>query len=208
VVGHCFQSNCTQEYRGYAPLIELCMNTVRNYYRTGTDVYYLTIQESFVEAGHCQRRPGLHTDGHANADWGGDLSKGEGWWHSWGKGENGRNAPREGGIFLMSNVPNSCAVWDCCLKTPGVLGDCEDLRSRLSAYGPTMLEANRLYWITDRTPHEALPTQESGYRQFLRVVTEKVDVWYEQHSTPNPLGVVPPPECKIITENKFGILLK
>jgi hypothetical protein len=186
--------------------MEECAKSI---YCRGPKVYYLTIQESFVEAGECQRRPGLHTDAHAIVDVGGNFSKGRGFWHRWGAGEDGNpSVPRNGGIFLASNVPNSCVVWDCCVRTPGVLGDCENLRDRLAPYGPTILEPNRLYWITDRTPHEALPMQESGYRQFFRLVTENVDVWYEQHSTPNPLGVVPPPECKIRTENKFGVLLK
>ena len=99
-------------------------------------------------------------------------------------------------------------VWDCCVKQPGLLGDCEEIRELISEYGPTRLEANRLYWITDRTPHESLPLAQDTYRQFFRLVTEKVDVWYEQHSTPNPLGVVPPAGVKIITESKFHTGLK
>ena len=94
------------------------------------------------------------------------------------------------------------------MKQPGLLGDCEEIRELISEYGPTRLEANRLYWITDRTPHESLPLAQDTYRQFFRLVTEKVDVWYEQHSTPNPLGVVPPAGVKIITESKFHTGLK
>ncbi len=42
------------------------------------------------------------------------------------------------------------------------------------------------------------------YRQFFRVVTEKVDVWYTQHNTENKLGVKPPLQVKIIDGDKFA----
>ena len=95
-------------------------------------------------------------------------------------------------------------MWDCEIKVPGLLGDCEDKRERLSKYGPTVLEPNRIYWMTDRTPHEALPLPEDTYRQYFRLVTENVSVWYDQHSTANPLGVVPPSTVRVISENKFN----
>ena len=99
-------------------------------------------------------------------------------------------------------------MWDCSVLQPGLLGDCESIRGRIAKYGPTALQANRLYWITDRTPHESLALAQSTYRQFFRLVTSKVDLWYEQHSTPNPLGVVPPPAVRIVTESKFHTGLK
>ena len=85
-----------------------------------------------------------------------------------------------------------------------MLGDCEDKRERLSKYGPTLLEANRIYWMTDRTPHEAVPLAQDTYRQYFRLVTEDVGVWYDQHSTANPFGVVPPENVRIISESKFA----
>ena len=52
-----------------------------------------------------------------------------------------------------------------------------------------VLEAKRLYWITDTTPHEALPHYGSQPvpRQFFRVVAGGLALWYSQHSTPNPM---------------------
>ena len=68
------------------------------------------------------------------------------------------------------------------------------------------MEANDIYWLTDRTPHEALPMKESGYRQYVRIVTSDVSVWHEDHSTPNPNGVVPDPAVtKIIKGSKFQV---
>jgi hypothetical protein len=86
----------------------------------------------------------------------------------------------------------------------GNLGDIEHLRSSLPIPGKVM-EKNKLYWITDRTPHESLPMKSQIYRQFFRLVTENVGVWYEQHSTKNPKGVIPNSNItRIIKKNKFN----
>jgi hypothetical protein len=53
------------------------------------------------------------------------------------------------------------------------------------------MEPGRLYWLTDLTPHEAMPALESGPRQFFRLVSPKIGVWFTKHNTPNPLGVQP-----------------
>lgn len=75
-------------------------------------------------------------------------------------------------------------------------------------------------WMTDKTPHEALPVNKRGmegscmvfasltcccwpvHRQFFRVVTSKVNVWYSEHNTPNKL-VALPPEVQLVHGNKF-----
>ena len=38
-------------------------------------------------------------------------------------------------------------------------------------------------------------------------MTSKVSVWYSEHSTPNPLGVVPPHTVRIISNDKFAAAL-
>ena len=62
----------------------------------------------------------------------------------------------------------------------------------------TDLVARELCWLTDRTPHMALPVVKGTHRQFFRLVTKGVNVWYAKHSTPNPLGIVPPESVRII----------
>jgi hypothetical protein len=49
-----------------------------------------------------------------------------------------------------------------------------------------------------------LPLNCPTHRQFFRLVTEGVNVWYAKHSTPNPLGIVPPDNVRIIEEDKFA----
>ena len=183
-----------EEYYGYLSLIRACL--IPEIERG--KIYYLTIQESIVDEGHFQRRPGLHTDKHATFSWG-NCVKGGGvdranfdgpYMHRWGG---------YGGIYMASNVSESCAVWDANIEEPGLLGDCEDKREELGE--PFLLKANELYWITDSTPHETLPMTQKTFRQFFRLVSSEVDLWYQQHSTPNPLGIQP--RGKIVTENKF-----
>ncbi|XP_028392063.1 uncharacterized protein LOC114516711 [Dendronephthya gigantea] len=180
---------------------------------------YLTIHESFVEKGTSQRRPGIHTEspgvlmlkggkGNSNSDrrlfrWGGGLGEKE-----------TVTITLHGGIYMASNVANSCKVWNCEILKPegrnspdvvGEHGDIEHLRSLLPSKCETM-DANTVYWMTDRTPHESLPLSEGTYRQYFRLVTSQVSGWFEDHSTKNPLGVVPDPKItKIIKGSKFDL---
>lgn len=90
------------------------------------------------------------------------------------------------------------------LKPRPRLGDVEHLRGLMPEPG-TDLEAGRLYWLTDRTPHESLPLQKGAFRQFFRLVTSQVSLWYSDHSTPNPLGVKPDPTItRIVIGDKFS----
>ena len=223
--------------KGYHHIIQLINNNDKT---LNNKICFLTIQESFVDKDKTQRRPGLHIEtpgnygnvlgfdemselqskhrtGHGNCP----VSKDR--MITWGRGlirELGHGPTEIGGIYMISNIHNSCRAWDCIIKDDAVghLGDIEHLRNELNGYILThtvnkqhgsyrrlipFLSGN-LYWITDRTPHESLPMKREGYRQFFRLVTSEVDVWYEQHSTKNPNGVVPDPNItKIIKTSKF-----
>ena len=111
-----------------------------------------------------------------------------------------------GGIYIASNISDSCRVWNCEVdpEAVGKHGDIEHLRWAMPNDGKVM-DGNQIYWITDRTPHESLPLSNEEYRQFFRIVTSKVSFWYKDHSTPNPLGVVADPNfTKIVVGNKFS----
>lgn len=99
-------------------------------------------------------------------------------------------------------------------------GSCEHIRPFLLEDDAETytLDANQLWWITDRTPHESLPLKEGAYRQFFRyrcelfldsmfvshhsLVIGPIGVWYSQHSTPNPLCSLPI-NVVTINSNKF-----
>ena len=184
-------------------------------------VFYLTIHESQVEPGKSQRCPGVHIDNSGplkikNEE---DCFEGEGVGstiyfrgvtYHWGGGF--KNESLSGGIFIASNVPNSCRLWNCKIEKDlangseiiGENGDCEHIKEFLPLDKEVVLEKNKLYWITDRTPHESLPLQNGTYRQFIRVVTANVSHWFADHSTPSPCGVQPDPNItKIVIGNKF-----
>jgi len=184
-------------------------------------VCYLTIHESKVKKRCTQRRPGIHTERpgslHLRGEVITDVDKGQGnsliqhnkTYHCWGMGISSYNKDSfkiRGGIFMASNVADSCRVWDCQIMDDtciGHLGDIEHLTSLLPE--SEVMEPNCLYWITDRTPHESLPLKKKTYRQFFRLVTSQVSLWFEDHSTKNPLGVVPDPNItKIVKGSKFN----
>ena len=45
--------------------------------------------------------------------------------------------------------------------------------------------------MTDCTPHEAVPQEASGTRQFFRLVMPCVSHWFAEHNTPNPKVALP-----------------
>jgi hypothetical protein len=177
--------------RGYIPLIDTATFTPG-------EVIYLTVHESAVLPGISQRRGGIHTEGTNMLCWGGG---------GWGGGSPAPSEPKkpakpapkaiyEAGVF-MASTDGRCRVWDCISHDVNEHGE---LASPPHAHSEDMAP-NTLYWLTDRTPHEALPSLSAGYRQFYRLVGSRVGGWWEQHSTPNPLGVTP--TCKILTGSKF-----
>jgi hypothetical protein len=246
ILGQTFKECKLPKYlQEYWPLIQICSkpeaSKKHNHWFSNSElgqVCFLTVHESFVEAGKSHRRAGMHTDNpgkvlirrkpqqktNAPASAGNEgigvssrFKK-----HCWGlggchiinnindrDGSDGHVMVLRGGIYMASTVDDTCEVWNCKIMPDsqekeiiGKLGDVEHLR-KLMPSGEKM-KANRMYWMTDRTPHECLPIKEGTYRQFFRLVTSQVSLWYEDHSTKNPLGVVPNPSItKIVKGSKF-----
>ncbi len=109
-----------------------------------------------------------------------------------------------GGIYMASNVRDTCQIWPCRLlddQLIGTHGSLEHVRAHIPVT-PIKCEADQLYWITDKTPHESLPMEQTVYRQFFRLVTSQVTAWYADHSTANPLVKA---DALIVSGNKFGV---
>jgi len=183
------------DYVHYWPLIEACGVEAKRKGKVG----YLTIHESKVSAGKTQRRPGLHTEAPGlikNAS----FSK---FYTRWGTGARGES--RDGGIYMASNIADSCQYWNVKVedKIIDTGGSVEHLREFLDMHGinPETMSEDTIYWITDTTPHEALPVNYNSYRQFFRLVAGDVSVWYDKHSTKNSLGILP--AAKILQDDKF-----
>eukprot|EP00591_Stephanopyxis_turris_P000183 CAMPEP_0195521074 /NCGR_PEP_ID=MMETSP0794_2-20130614/17892_1 /TAXON_ID=515487 /ORGANISM="Stephanopyxis turris, Strain CCMP 815" /LENGTH=475 /DNA_ID=CAMNT_0040650541 /DNA_START=55 /DNA_END=1482 /DNA_ORIENTATION=- len=186
----------------YFPLIEQCPYLAEETGKVG----FLTVHESWVDAGSAQRRQGLHIESPGVF---GDVedyaSFSPAREHPWGCGVFYEPDMYEGGIYFASNVDNTSEVWDALVdkNVEGIVdrhGGCEHLRRFI---GPgTKLQANELVWMTDCTPHEALVQETSGYRQFFRVVTSHISHWFANNSTKNSL-VSLPDHVVVINENKF-----
>jgi len=112
---------------------------------------------------------------------------------------------KQGGIYMASNVDDSTEIFSAVVEDPrmiGELGSCEHLRESLGT--GTKLKAGEVCWFTDRTPHESLPLPVGTKRQFFRLVMSQVSVWYSEHSTANPLGIIPDPEVtRVLHGSKF-----
>jgi hypothetical protein len=232
------KSSLPDDLQCYHELIEQCPYMRDEIGKVG----YLTVHESYVDVGKAQRREGLHIespgvfcDDEPNA-----AAFSPGVEHPWGQGVFLGPDRYEGGIYMASSVSNTSEVWDALVdkNVSGIVdkhGGCEHLRKLI---GPgTKLQAGELIWMTDRTPHEAIPQQhrpaplpfsslrafcargpmtcaplirrvipqqESGHRQFFRVVAPYVSHWYADHSTPNP-KVPLPDHVTVIKGNKFEI---
>ena len=120
------------------------------------------------------------------------------------------------GIYMASNVDASCRVYPSLLVHPEEItdshGGCDSIRDHLGE--GILFEKNKLYWITDRTPHETLPIRappprerglenKSVCRQFIRIVVGRISVWHSKHNTPNPQGVLP--DAPISDHDKFDL---
>ena len=160
---------------GYIPLIEACS------FEKGS-VVYLTVDESKVIPDTTQRRGGVHTEGFNPS--GRDRS-------SWGGGTWGGSK----GLY-MASTDGACRIWE---HTTYDVNEHGAVNEDLAGVPSFQCEPSVLYWMTDATPHEALPSK--GPRQFFRLVSEDVSVWFDRHNTENPLGVQP--GARRISENKF-----
>ena len=192
-----------QDLQCYYNLVDICP---LNWDQADGQVAYLTVQESAcVEAGKTQRRPGLHIEPPGVFADSSFLPASE---HPWGLGLFRGPDQYEGGIYIASNVDDSTALWDALVdrSVPGIVdryGGCDYLRPLLTEARSTKLQAGELVWMTDCTPHEALPQRSrDGPRTFFRLVMPGISHWYAAHSTPNP-KVSLPKHVTVIEGDKF-----
>jgi len=170
-------------------------------------VFYLTVHESYVDPASAQRREGLHIEAPGTILEEGAPAFSPGSEHEWGRGMFFEPDHYEGGIYMASSVSNTSRLYDAIVDNNSVSGivdahgGCEYLRPLFGHKG-TNLKEGQLIWMTDRTPHEALPQESAGVRQFFRLVTSEVSHWFAKHSTPNP-NVHLPGHVVVIYGDKF-----
>jgi len=208
-----YKDSLPEEYQEYWDIITICNQMSSDYYERNNTVFkgrrnnhvikkiaYLTIEEGFILTGKTQRRPGLHIDSTRSKSISSTKTNNI---RHWGRGRVHNNYSCDGGIYLASTVDDTCNIYPTTLINPNEVsmdnGDIENLRGMLGT--PISTKKNIIYWITDCVPHEAMPMKNSENRQFFRLVTGELSVWYSQHSTPNPLCILP--ESMILNCNKF-----
>ncbi|KAJ1556392.1 hypothetical protein HK405_011752 [Cladochytrium tenue] len=128
---------------------------------------YLTIQEGYVEPGVSQRRPGLHIDSPRYYKVGEDSVYDFSELKPRGFGFGSSGPSRQGGVFQVSSVPDTCRVWDCIVQDPGEivgpLGNLEHLRHDLDSGPPRGVTANDPNsYGARRRPSLLPPTRRNG----------------------------------------------
>jgi hypothetical protein len=167
-----------EDYQPYLAMIRQCEAEVPE--ERGR-VGYLTIDER-ITSGGSHRRAGVHTEASLNGGWGGG---------SWGG--------QRGGLFMASSVGGSTRIYDTAVVPSSDSSVRPELLRGVSRFDQPV---SFLHWIHDRTPHESLPLPPGTQRQFFRLVTSEVDLWFANHSTANPLGVQP--AARVIEGSKFS----
>lgn len=194
----------------YIPLIQKCITSSN----LVDSIIYLTIDETPVPIGKSQRRGGLHVESpgvlplpHISEGRGTRFIPGAE--HHWGNGIMMREEAICGGIYMASNISDTCAIWGSKIidRDGSIIGAHGDIERMRHVLGPAemKLKAGQLVWMTDKTPHESLPLKENTTRQFFRLVTGEVSAWFADHCTPNPCGVVPGKNVRVVFGNKFDI---
>merc|ERR1712025_1411431 len=112
-----------KEYHQYWPIIEQCQLPDSEKGKVG----FLTIHESSVPKGKSQRRPGLHIESPGKPMGEGGIYFEQR--YNWGCGVIINDSSKvQGGIYMASNVPNSCRIWNASIRNPAsVVGNLGDL---------------------------------------------------------------------------------
>lgn len=170
---------------GYEPYADILATT---YIDPGT-LGFLTIDESPVVAGMPHRASrakydrALHTEAgliQGIYNWGVPV-----WGPTWG-GRPNVTLDFDCKVLLSNNMDRTCAIWKTeCLDT-SVDGDIGHLADHYPYEDATIMTAGEVQQIGILTPHESLPVEHDGDRQFLRIMSSGVH-GREPYFTPNPL---------------------
>jgi hypothetical protein len=146
---------------------------------------YLTVDESFVEAGKPQRGARAKHGRALHTEAGYTVVHGDQWGHSWG---GLPNVTLDDGtrILIASDLDGTTAVWNATHKDTSPDGDIGHLAHLYPHDDADVLEAGEVREIGILTPHESLPVPQDTRRAFLRIVGEGVH-GREPYFTVNPL---------------------
>lgn len=170
-----------EAYKPYAKIID------DNYLEKG-EVGFLTIDESYVEAGKSQRgynsfglNRNVHIEVGRHAQHGNHWGGGNSW------GGNYNTLLDDNTMVLIANsIDNTCRVWDAREMSFTKDGDLGVYLHKYPEQTGKLMKAGDLAKISIFTPHECVPQKHSGQRQFFRIVGKGVR-GRESYFTHNPL---------------------
>lgn len=151
-----------------------------NYLEKG-EVGFLTIDESFVDAGKSQR--GYSTSG-ANRNVHIEVGRVENL-NCWGGGVN-TLLDDETKVLIANSISDTCRLWNKLEKASTKDGDLSDYIDRYPEETGTLLKAGELAKISIFTPHECVSQKQDSKRQFFRIIGKGVR-GRESYFTINPL---------------------
>lgn len=163
-------------------------NIISNIFIKKGDIGFLTIDESFVQAGQPHRGArakfgrALHTEAGKDPNQVYRWGSGGGW----GKAPHRVTLDRDVRIILANNIDDSCAIWDAVHEDTSEDGDIGDVSDQYPYEHATFMKAGEVREIGILTPHESLPIKEGRNRQFLRIMSSGI-YGREEYFTQNPL---------------------
>jgi hypothetical protein len=161
-------------YKSYSEIID------QNYLEKG-EIGYLSIDESFVKKGKSQRgynSKGIERNVHIEV---GTMNNK----HRWG-GKYNTLLEETTKVLIANNISNTCKLWDTLDKRYTNDGDLSEYITDYPENSGILLKAGELAKISIFTPHECIIQNESGKRQFFRIVGKGV-TGRESYFTVNPL---------------------
>jgi hypothetical protein len=159
-----------------------------NYLEKG-EIGFLTIDESFVKAGHSQRGyndAGIHRNVHVEVGRREELSCWGG--SSWGGKPN--TILNDDTMALIANSSSdTCRIWNTQEKSYTKDGDLSAYIDKYPENTGVLLKSGQVAKISIFTPHECVSQKHSGNRQFFRIVGKGVQ-GREDYFTINPIYAV------------------
>jgi hypothetical protein len=175
-------SSLPDTYKPYAKIID------QHFLEKG-EIGYLTIDESFVNAGQSQRgynNTGIDRNVHIEVGHHGDIKCwGGGGGSSWGG--HGKTILEDTTMVLIANsISDTCRVWDAKEMRYTKDGDLSQYIDMYPEETGLMLKSGEVAKISIFTPHECINQTTPGKRQFMRIVGKGV-TGREEYFTINPL---------------------
>lgn len=168
-------------YKPYAGILE------NNYLEKG-EIGFLTIDESFVEAGKSQRGYnsfGSNRNVHIEVGRRKDMNHWGGGGSSWG-GRFKTLLDDETMVLIANNISDTCRFWNSKEMSYTKDGDLSAYLDKYPEETGILLKSGEVAKISIFTPHECISQKDPGVRQFFRIVGKGVK-GREDYFTINPL---------------------